>query len=58
VDGRYLAAAASVLVFNAKSGAKSRHMMFGFFRKGNEAFRRGVGRQVLSQSLDVRTLPL
>jgi hypothetical protein len=28
---RYLAVAVVVLVFNAKSGAKSRHDMFGFF---------------------------
>ena len=40
VDCRDLAGAAVVPVFNAKSGAKSRHEISGFFRKANEALRR------------------
>src|SRR5215831_13318995 len=37
VDGRHLAAAVVAPAFNAKSGVKSRHAVFGFL---NEAFRR------------------
>ena len=40
VDCRDLAEAAVVPAFNAKLGAKSRHAVVGFFRKGNEALRR------------------